>query len=158
MPKSLRYLNYMHCHKSLVLNIKSMKTACSYQHARYTAVVMLLVGLMTLGVGIANACLVSATHGHSGSALQVQTNSFAVADENLPDPDKTICLAVCAAEQTASINIKQFDTSTDSQIAPVTWAPALTISVVDIHDRLTPLVFVTWRERPVFIRFLRLTI
>ena len=135
-----------------------MKFAFSYQHARYTAVVMLFVGLMTLGSGIANACLVSATHGHPGSALQVQANSFAAADEQLLDPDKTICLTVCAAEQTAAIKIKQFDTSTDSQIAPVAWVPALTISVVDIHDRPTPLVLVTWRERPVFIRFLRLTI
>ena len=79
-----------------------MKFAFSYQHARYTAVVMLFVGLMTLGAGIANACLVSATHGHPGSALQVQANYFAAADEHLPDPDKTICLTVCAAEQTAA--------------------------------------------------------
>ncbi len=120
-----------------------MKTVFSHQHARYTAIVMLLAWLMTLGVGVAHACWVSALDSHPGLALQIQVANS---------------LAVCAAEQTSAIKIKQFDISTNLQLAPVAWASALTIAVVDINDRPTPLVIATWRDRPVFIRFLWLTI
>jgi hypothetical protein len=119
---------------------------------------MLFVWLMTLGVGIANACLLSDAHGHAGSTQHVQAISHLEEDEHGPDPDKAICLTVCAAEQTAAIKVKYFDNATDSQLAPMACAPALTIAVIDPNDRSAPLAVSTWREPPVSIRFLRLTI
>ena len=135
-----------------------MKTAFSYRHIRYTAIVMLFVWLMTLGVGIANACLVSDAHGQTGSTQHIQATSHPEADEHAPDPDKAICLTVCAAEQTAAIKAKHFDNAADSQFAPIAWAPALMIASIDPNDRSAPLAVATWREPPVSIRFLRLTI
>nr|WP_315493531.1 hypothetical protein [uncultured Rhodoferax sp.] len=135
-----------------------MKTAFSYRHIRYTAIVMLFVWLMTLGVGIANACLVSDAHGQTGSTQHVQGIPHTEANERSPDPDKAVCLTVCAAEQTAVIKIKHFDNATDSQLAPIAWAPALTIVVIDLNDRAAPSAVAIWREPPVSIRFLRLTI
>jgi len=119
---------------------------------------MLFVWLMTLGVGIANACLLSDTDGHAGSSQHFQATSHLEVDEPAPDPDKVICLAVCAAEQTAAIKVKQLDNAAESQCAPISWASALTIAVVDLDDRSAPLNVATWREPPVSIRFLRLTI
>jgi hypothetical protein len=135
-----------------------MKIAFSHCHTRYTAIVVLFVWLMTLGVGIANACLVSDAHGHPGSTQHVQASSRIEADEHAPDPDKAICLTVCAVEQTAAIKVKHLDNAADSQCAPIAWASALTIAVIDLNDRPAPLAVATWREPPVFIRFLRLTI
>ncbi|CAM8660103.1 hypothetical protein MCEMSEM22_02148 [Comamonadaceae bacterium] len=135
-----------------------MKSAFSHRHTRYTAIVMLFVWLMTLGVGIANACLLSDAHGHAGSTQHDQAISHLEAEKHRPDPDKAICLTVCAAEQTAAIKVKYFDNATDSQLAPIAWAPALTTAVIDLSDRSVPLAVVTWHELPVSIRFLRLTI
>ena len=135
-----------------------MKTVFSHHHTRYTAIVMLFVWLVTLGIGIANACLVSDTHGHPGSRQHVHASSHMEADEHAPDPDKAICLAVCAAEQTAAIKLKHLDNAADSQCAPIAWASALTIAVIDLSGRSAPLAVATWREPPVFIRFLRLII
>lgn len=133
-----------------------MKTLFSHRHTRYTAIVMLFVWLMTLGIGIANACWVSDTHGHAGSAQHVQTTSHSEADEHAPG--KAICLKVCAAEQTIAIKVKPLDGVADVDLTPVAWATALTIAVVDLNDRTAPLAVATWREPPVSIRFLRLTI
>lgn len=135
-----------------------MKTVFSHRQTRYTAIVMLFVWLMTLGVGIANACLVSDTHDHPGSPQQVESTHHTEADEHAPDPDEAMCLTVCASQQTAAIKAKHGDNAADSQLAPVAWAPALIIAVVDLNDRSVPLAVATWREPAVFIRFLRLTI
>ncbi|EJL89859.1 hypothetical protein PMI15_00472 [Polaromonas sp. CF318] len=135
-----------------------MKTLFSRRNTRYTASVMLFVWLMALGAGIANACLLSDAHGHSGSVQQVQATAHTEADEHAPDPDQAICLTVCAAEQTAAIKVKPFDNAADSQSALVVWVPALTVAHVDLDDRPTPLAVQTWREPPVSIRFLRLTL
>jgi hypothetical protein len=135
-----------------------MKTIFSYRNTRYTAIVMLVVWLMTLGVGIANACLVSEAHGHLVSAEHVQAAHHSEADEHTPEPDKALCLTVCAAEQIAAIKVKQLDNQAEFLWAPIAWAAALTIAVVDLNDRSEPLVIANWREPPVSIRFLRLTI
>lgn len=135
-----------------------MKSAFSHRHTRYTAIVMLFVWLMTLGVGMANACLLSDTHGQTGSTQHVQVTSHPAADEHALDPDEAICLTVCAAEQTATVKTKHFDNAADSQLAPIAWAQALTIAAIDPNDRFAPFAVATWCEPPVSIRFLRLTI
>lgn len=135
-----------------------MKTLFSRRNTRYTAIVMLFVWLITLGAGIANACLLSDGHGHPGSVQQLQATAHVEADEHAPDPDEAICLTVCAAEQTAAIKVKPFNNTADSQLALVAWAPALTVALVDPDDRSAPLKTETWRKPPVSIRFLRLTL
>lgn len=135
-----------------------MKSFFSHRNTRYTAIVMLMVWLMTLGVGIANACLVSEAHGHLGSVEHAQAAHHSEADEHTPEPDKALCLTVCAAEQTAAIKVKQLDSQAELLWAPIAWAAALTIAVDDLNDRSEPLAIANWCEPPVSIRFLRLTI
>lgn len=117
---------------------------------------MLFVWLMTLGLGIANACLVNVAQDHHGSAIQVQVNHHA--DEHSLAADKVVCATVCAEELAATVKIKQLDAPSDSLAVPVTWFPALTVALVDPHDRSAPLVPPAWYALPVSIRVLRLTI
>jgi len=135
-----------------------MKPLFSRRNTRYTAIVMLFVWLATLGIGIANACLPGDAHGHPGPVQQLQATVHAEADEHAPDPDEVICLNVCAAQQSAAIKVKPFDNAADSRLPLIAWAPALAIALVDPDDRPTPLAVQTWREPPVSIRFLRLTL
>ena len=136
-----------------------MKHVFSHRNTRYTAIVVLFVWLMTLGIGIANACLVSNEHGHTSATHHVPVTTQAE-EHHAPDADahKAICLKVCAAEQATALKVKPVSTSVDAPMALLAWAPALTIAFIDPNDRLAPLAVPTWREAPMSIRFLRLTI
>ena len=133
-----------------------MKFFFNRKTTRYTAIVMLFVWLMTVGIGFANACLVSAEQAHHGSAIQVQ--AVPPADVHAMDSDKLACLTVCAADQSAAVKMKSLEVTSDSQTIPVAWPPVLTTVLVDRNDRSTPLMLAPWCEPPVSIRFLRLTI
>ncbi len=135
-----------------------MKSFFNSRHTRYTAVVMLFVWLMTLGIGFANACLLEEALGHHASTAQVQATHHEDVDEQALESDKAVCLTVCEVEQTAVVKFKQADVPSDLQAAPVAHFPALTVTVLDLNDRSVPSVVPDWREPPVSIRFLRLTI
>lgn len=135
-----------------------MKSYFNVRHTRYTAIVMLFVWLMTVGIGVANACLVSDALGHHASAAQVQSSHHEEVDEQAIASDKAVCLTVCDVQQSAVYKTEQVDDSADSQTAPVAFFSALTVPVLDLNDRSVPSVVPDWREPPVSIRFLRLTI
>jgi hypothetical protein len=50
------------------------------------------------------------------------------------------------------------DVHLDLQTVPAAHCSALTVAVLDLNDRSVPAVVPDWREPPVSIRFLRLTI
>lgn len=133
-----------------------MKSIFSLRRTRYIVIVMLYVWLTALGIGIANACMVDATQGPHGFSMRVQATHHV--DEESLASDEAVCHAVCAAEQTAAVQIKQFGTSSDSAAIPVVWSTALTIVVVDPDNGSAPSVPPTWYQLPVSIRFPRLTI
>jgi hypothetical protein len=119
---------------------------------------MVFVWLMTLGIGMANACLVSHAQGHHTSSVQVNSSHHEYANQQPIASDKAVCLTVCDAQQTAVYKTEQVDDPSDSQTAPVAFYSALTVPVLDLNDRTVPSVVPDWREPPVSIRFLRLTI
>jgi uncharacterized membrane protein len=135
-----------------------MKSFFNVRHTRYTAIVMVFVWLMTLGIGIANACLVSDAKGHHSTAAQVQSLHHEDANQQPISSDKAVCLTVCDAQQSAVYKTKQVDIHLDMQTAPAAYCSALTVAVLDLNDRTVPSVVPDWREPPVSIRFLRLTI
>lgn len=85
----------------------SMMSFSSTRRTRYTAIVMLFVWLMTLGIGIANACLTDGAQMQHGSATQVQTAHHEDSDAQSLTSDKLVCLKVCDVEKTAAVKKKQ---------------------------------------------------
>ncbi len=152
-----------------------MKSFFNVQRTRYTAAVMLFVWMMSLGIAVANACLVQQDHGPreyfsqapSGTDLaaladfQAARDHFATnpvhSDEHTSSPEKITCLHFCVAEQSTRIT-DHLDGLTHVDLVPIlflTSLPALTI------DQLSPAQAFTspgWSEPPVSIRYLRLTI
>jgi hypothetical protein len=135
-----------------------MKSFFSSRHTRHTATVMLFVWLMALGIGIANACLPDAVHGHQSSAASLQATPHKDADHETLASDKAACLSFCAAEQTAAVKIKNLDAPSDLQTVFVVWQSAISITVIDPNDRPAPVASLSGHALPVSIRFLRLTI
>lgn len=135
-----------------------MKSFFNLRHTRYTAIAMVFVWLMTLGIGVANACLIDVAQNPLAPAMQVQAHHHAEADEHALASGKAVCLAVCAAEKAAAVKFKPLDTALDSQAVPVARRPALTVALLDLNDRFVPLAPDTWDGPPVSIRFVRLTI
>lgn len=135
-----------------------MKSFFNVRHTRYTAIAMVFVWLMTLGIGFANACLLDEALGHHAPTAQVHATHHEDVDEQALESDKAVCLTVCEAEKTVVIKIKQVDVPSNLQAAAVAHFPALTVTALDLNDRSVPSVVPDWREPPVSIRFLRLTI
>lgn len=135
-----------------------MKSFFNQRHTRYTAIVMLFVWMMTLGISFANACLVDIAPDHNESASHTQAIHLDDRNEHSLASGKAVCLKVCAAEQTTVVKSKPLDISSGCHAVPVLWASALTIPAVDPNDRSAQIVSSTWYERPVAIRLLRLTI
>lgn len=143
-----------------------MKSFFSQRRNRITAAVTLLIWLLALGTGMANACLVQedhARHGHlsheeaSGITMAV-TDVDALADDHGTLPEKAACQNFCGAEQSTVIK-QQVDLPADLDavlvLASIWWAGPPS---ADRASQLPSLVDPTWSEPPVFIRFLRLTI
>ncbi len=141
-----------------------MKSFFGVRPTRYTAAVMLFVWLMSLGIGVANACLVRQDHGwhehftHSQSGLGSGADT---ADHDAADHDKSpedlACLSFCTAEQNALIQ-HHAEGVTAQDTVPALFFTCLLVPVLD--QPCPPAVFgsTTWSEPPVTIRFSRLTI
>ena len=135
-----------------------MHSLLSPRHTRYTVIVMLFVWLMTVGIGIANACTLVTAIEHHGSVPHVVEAHQENSHKEILHGDKTVCLKVCAAEQTAAVKTKALDATPDAPMAPVNWLSALSIAVIDPNDRPVPTAMPRRHAVPVSIRFLRLTI
>lgn len=141
-----------------------MKSLFGSQPTRYIAAVMLFVWLMSLGIGVANACLVQQDHGrhehlsqgHAGFASGAGTADHDAADHD-KSPEDLACLSFCTAEQNALIQ-HHADGVMAQDTVPVPGFTGLLVPVLD--EPCPPAVFgsTTWSEPPVTIRFSRLTI
>lgn len=135
-----------------------MKSLFNPRHTRCTAIVMLFVWLMTLGIGVANACLVRGAQDHNESIVHIQADQHDDTDKQSQPTDKAVCLSFCAAEQTAFVKIKQLDAQSDVQAIPALGMSGLTVVFIDLNDRPAPVAAPTRYALPVSIRFSRLTI
>src|ERR1035437_9392286 len=152
-----------------------MTSIFSVRRTRYTAAVMLFVWLMSLGIGVANACLIQqdhgsreyGSHGHAGIDLgaipeghrahQPVAASSVHSDENRSAPEKVACLDFCADEQSTLVS-GHVDGPVHPELAPIMFLTGLLVPVSD--QTAPPQAFAnpTWSEPHVSIRYLRLTI
>lgn len=120
---------------------------------------MLFVWLMTLGIGVANACLLTQDQGRHGLSVPVSTEAYQTADEHALSPDAAVCLNLCAAEQTTLVKVQpQFDGSAGLYFVPVLFFTGWLIPPINRIIQPEALSSPTWSEPPVSIRFSRLTI
>jgi len=152
-----------------------MKPFFSARRTRHTTAVMLFVWLMSLGIGLANACLARQgdggpeyfSPGHSGMASEVLTQHDANldrlgkvqvhADENDQSPEKAACLNFCAAEQNTLVK-HQADGLVAQAMVPVLFLTSLLVPAADQSYPPEAFGSPSWSEPPVSIRYLRLTI
>ena len=152
-----------------------MKSFFSAQRTRYTATVMLFVWLMSLGIGVANACLVQQDHGPreyfsqgpSGTGLtalaerQAKRDHFATHPvhfaENTSSPEKITCLHFCVAEQSTLIT-DHMDGLAHLDLVPILFLTGLLVPAADQLSPAPAFASPDWSEAPVSIRYLRLTI
>jgi len=145
------------------------------RRTRYTAAVMLFVWLMSLGIGVANACLVQQDQArdellsHSRSAFRsdaiierdLALDNFAKAhvqaDENAKAPEKMACLNFCAAEQNTLVT-HHADGLVAQDLGPMLFLTWLLLPALDQTSQPEAFGSPTWSEPPVSIRYLRLTI
>lgn len=135
-----------------------MRSFFSQRRTRCIATVMAFIWLLTLGVSIANACVIDLAQGHHSTSIQIQANQHIGAGLQPKTADKLVCLDFCADEQNSAVKVNQLDAATGQQVDSAIWPSALTITMVDPNDRPVPAVIHLAHEPPVSIRFLRLTI
>jgi len=136
---------------------------------------MLFVWLMSLGIGVANACLARQgdggseyfNPGHSGMTSEALTHhdltldklgkAHVDADQNDKSPEKSVCLNFCVAEQNTLVR-DQAGGPTAQAMVPVLFVTWLLVPAAD--QAYPPQAFASpnWSEPPVSIRYLRLTI
>lgn len=120
---------------------------------------MLLVWLMALGIGVANACLLTQDQGRHGLSVPVSLEIYQDAGEHALSPDDAVCLSFCAAEQTTLVKVQsQLDGSAGLSFVPALFFTGLLVPPIDRLSSLEALGSPTWSEPPVSIRFPRLTI
>lgn len=152
-----------------------MKSFFNVQRTRYTAAVMLFVWLMSLGIGVANACLLQQDHGpheyySQGSSRtdltalaerQAAQDHFATNpvhfDGHTSSPEKITCLHFCVAEQSTLIT-DHLDGLAHLDLVPILFLTGLPVPTKDQPSPAQPFTSPSWSEPPVFIRYLRLTI
>ena len=152
-----------------------MKPFFSVQRTRYTAAMMLFVWLMSLGIGVANACLVQQDHGPreyfsqapSGTdlaelaELQAALDHFATnpvhSDEHALSPEKITCLHFCVAKQSTLIT-DLLDGLAHVDLVPILFLTGLPVPAADQPLSAQAITSPSWSEPPVSIRYLRLTI
>lgn len=152
-----------------------MKPFFNVRRSRRTTAVMLFVWLMSLGIGVANACLAQQSDGgfeyfslsHSGMTSEALTGHDVTldragtvqvhADENDPSPAKSACLNFCVAEQNTLIKDQAGEPPAQDRV-PVLFLTRLLMPAAD--QTCPPQAFASpnWSEPPVSIRYLRLTI
>ncbi len=147
-----------------------------HQGMRITSIVVLFVWLLTLGAGIANACLVDGEHAQGGhiryggaalapAAHAVSGAQYAVhasaalgaADQELSS-HATTCASLRVAAQTGVAAPKAWkvaDLQADAVLAPMPWE---TTQLADHAGGPTKPEDPVWLPLPAFIRFLRLTL
>jgi hypothetical protein len=152
-----------------------MRSFLSAQRTRYTAAVMLFVWMMSLGIGVANACLVQQDHGPreyfsqapSGTdlaalaALQVARDHSATnpvhSDEHISSPEKVTCLHFCVAGQSTLIT-DHMDGLAHVDLVPILFLTGLLVPTTRQTSPAQAFTSPGWPEPPAFIRYLRLTI
>jgi hypothetical protein len=142
-----------------------MKSFFSVQRTRYTAAVMLFVWMMSLGVGVANACLLQQDRGprdyFSQAEHQAAPDHFAAnpfhSDEHTSSPEKITCLHFCTAEQSTRIT-DQLDGLAYLDLVPVLFLTGLPVSTTGQPSPAQVFTRPDWSEPPASIRYLRLTI
>lgn len=140
-----------------------MKSFFNFRRSRYTAVAMLIVWLMTLGIGVANACLLAQVQdqgqGRQGLSVPVSLQDHRNADVHPMSPDTPVCLSFCAAEQTTVAKVPhQLGDAAGFDFVPVLFLTGLRIPALTRMSQPQVLDSPTRSEPPLFIRFLRLTI
>lgn len=131
------------------------------RRTRLTAAVVLFVWLMTLGVSVANACLVHQDEGRYSHLESVTAADTDHQDSNGHDmsPETLACLDFCAAEQSTLVKVKpQLNSPTGYDFVPVLYFTGLLAPTIDRDIQPKTLDSPTWSEPPVSIRFSRLTI
>ncbi|WP_296273129.1 hypothetical protein [Rhodoferax sp.] len=133
---------------------------------------MLFVWLMSLGVGIANACLLQQDQGSrdyftSGIDLtalperHAEPKHFAtravLSEENTSSPEKVTCLHFCAAEQSTLVS-DHLVGLVHLDLVPVLFLTGLLVPATDQTSSPQAFANPAWSEPPVSIRYLRLTI
>ena len=138
-----------------------MKSFFNFRRSRHTAVAMLFVWLMTLGIGMANACLLAQVQGQGRHGLSepVPSHGHPNAAVHQLSPDTPICLSFCAAEQTSVVKVPhQLGDAAGFDFVPVLFLTGLRIPALTRESQPQALDRPTRSEPPLFIRFLRLTI
>ena len=152
-----------------------MTSFFSVQRTRYTATVMLFVWLMSLGIGVANACLVQQDNGpreylnegrpridlialaeHQASPGHLATK-LVHSDENTSSPEKITCLDFCVAEKSTLIT-DHLDGLAHIDLVPILFLTGLLLPATDQTSRPDAFASPTGFGPPVSIRFSRLTI
>jgi len=152
-----------------------MKYFFNSRRTRYTAAVMLFIWLMSLGIGVANACLVQQgdgrhehfSHSHSGMTSEALAEHHVTldklgkahvhADQNDQSPEKIACLNFCVAEQNTLVK-HQADGLVAQDMVPVLFLTRLLMPATDQARPPEAFGSPNWSEPPVSIRYLRLTI
>ena len=153
-----------------------MNRMSSRPRTRFTAAVMLFVWLLTLGAGIANACVLHEDHAQAGQAgiAAVPGARESGAGDHRRDPAQVVaaavaadgdqwvhsatCRALCVAGQTAMPKQKAAacaDQQTDP--VPVSVCGPVDVLAGPVLERMR-LADAPRPEPPVFIRFLRLSL
>lgn len=152
-----------------------MKFFFNARRTRYCATVMLFVWLMSLGIGVANACLLQSDSGaddyfsraHSTTVSAVRaghalapvhmTASFVHFDESAKSPEKITCLNFCVAEQRTLLK-DHADGLAHLDMLPVPLLTGLQVPATDQTPPPQAFAKPTCSEPPVSIRYLRLNI
>lgn len=135
-----------------------MKSFFNHHRTRCTAIVMVFVWIMTLSIGIANACVLDPIQSRRSTVAHAAEVSHKDADEHTVSPDKSVCLDVCAAEQTVLIKVTPLDVPTALDTTVVLILSALIIPILDQKNQVISDPTLFRYELPVSIRFSRLTI
>lgn len=121
--------------------------------------VMLLVWLMTLGIGVANACLITQGEGQHGLSTHVATSAHEDADHATSRSDTALCEGVCVAEQAILVQTtQQFEGPSVMDSVPVSFLSGLWVDRGQSGAGLHAIGIPNGLQISVVIRFLRLTI
>ena len=157
---------------------KTMKPMLSHRRTRFTAMVMLLVWLLTLGAGIANACLLHDDHATTGDARSPVAQESQAATSGIDSRVAPHGVAAAAVEQREGDELlESFSCQTQCLTVQTTVPkqqplacadpgtdPVLVTSTGPVRQLAHPvpvlagIAFAPRPETPVFIRFLRLTL
>lgn len=136
-----------------------MTSFFSCRRTRLTAMVVLFVWLMNLGIGAANACWVTTGEVRHGLSTHVATSAHEETDHAASHSDTALCVGVCVAEQATLVQTtQQFDSPSLMGSVPVSFLSGLWIDRGQSGAGLHAVGLPNGPQISVVIRFLRLTI